>query len=87
MNQTERCTIHLLDASDLKRAVDDPALAGLFATGWRNVAAFAVEQTQGSEQVALILAPPEKTNARWLKASVAILITLQVVQILAEVLS
>jgi len=54
-----RCVIHLLDASDLERSIDDPALAALVHDGWSVMSNLVVETPQGN-RVALLLAPPIK---------------------------
>ena len=55
---TERCIIHLLDADDLERSIDSPALASLMAEGWEVMSNLAVETAEG-DKVALLLSPPK----------------------------
>jgi hypothetical protein len=54
----ERCIVHLLDASDLERSIDSPALASLMAEGWTVMSNLVVETPAGN-RVALLLAPPK----------------------------
>ena len=51
------CRLYKLDARDLDRAVDDPALTAILRQGWSVVAPVALED-KGVVSVALILAPP-----------------------------
>jgi len=55
---SERCIIHLLDADDLERSIDSPALASLMADGWTVMSNLVVETPQGN-RVALLLSPPK----------------------------
>ncbi len=55
---TERCIIHLLDADDLERSIDSPALASLMAEGWEVMSNLVVETAEGNK-VALLLSPPK----------------------------
>jgi|TARA_R110000824_G_scaffold79822_2_gene201044 hypothetical protein len=55
----DRCAIQLLDANDLERAIDNPALAALVGGGWSVMANLVVETPQGNK-IALLMAPPIK---------------------------
>ncbi len=59
---SERCIIHLLDADDLERSIDSPALAALMADGWTVMSNLVVETPQG-QRVALLLSPPKLTKS------------------------
>lgn len=48
---------------DIDRAVDDPALASLVASGWSVICPIAMEE-RGEVYVTLILAPPSKANSK-----------------------
>lgn len=74
---SERCIIHLLDADDLERSIDSPALAALMADGWTVMSNLVVETPQG-QRVALLLSPPklEKSNKNIIM-SVVLAIVLQ----------
>tara|TARA_A200000159_G_C7207947_1_gene290831 strand:+ start:214 stop:468 length:255 start_codon:yes stop_codon:yes gene_type:complete len=74
---SERCIIHLLDADDLERSIDSPALASLMSEGWTIMANLVVETPQGN-RVALLLSPPKlaKSNKN-LILSIVLSIALQ----------
>lgn len=57
-----RPALHLLDADDLRRSVQDPALAALVRDGWRPGAHQLVEEA-GRRYVALVLFPPTSPPA------------------------
>jgi hypothetical protein len=55
----ERCAIQLLDANDLERSIDNPALASMVGEGWSVMASLVVETPQGNK-IALLMSPPLK---------------------------
>ena len=55
----DRCAIQLLDANDLERSIDSPALASMVGEGWSVMANLVVETNQGNK-IALLMAPPIK---------------------------
>ena len=65
---SERCIIHLMDAEDLERSANSPALAGLVADGWSVMANMMVETGSGT-RIALLMAPPKKKIGGGLSAS------------------
>lgn len=67
-----RCKVHLLNAEDLERAVDDPGLAALLASGWTVGAHQQVELRGGRRCLALILAPPVPVAPLELRARLAL---------------
>lgn len=59
--KSERCVIHLMDAQDLERSANSPALAGLVSEGWTVMANMMVETASGA-RVALLMAPPKPST-------------------------
>ena len=74
--KNQRCTIQLLDATDLERAVDNPALAGLIGEGWTVISNLVVDTPQGN-RIALIMAPPRRTDSRKMLAVIIAAVALQ----------
>ena len=74
--KNQRCTIQLLDATDLERAVDNPALAGLIGEGWTVISNLVVDTPQGN-RIALIMAPPHRVDSRKIVAAIIAAVALQ----------
>lgn len=72
-----RCTIHLLDANDLERSTNNPALASLIRDGWSVMANMMVETPTGN-RIALILAPPSPQETGVFKIVIPIIFAILV---------
>jgi len=90
-----------LRTDDPEKAIDDPGLALLAATGWRAVASFPAEERKGTDVhrfVVIVLWPPPVTEARsagwiarvgtvarWIAIAVALGIGLEIASVIVAI--
>jgi hypothetical protein len=57
------CTVIRLDVTDLRRAVEDPALQALLADGWQVLCSVVIDDGPQGQYLHLVLRPPVSVPA------------------------